>query len=336
MIHCCNKTSSPYDVSKPVVVIVNPYNNSKFELGTVIRISAKVSDNDDIDYVEFYINDSLVAWFDSQPYTYNWDSKGKLGTSTIRALASDLSGNVGQSDVITIKILETLIPPDTLKPAIEIKYPINNTKFLEGTVFEMSAEVSDNKGIDNVRFYINDSMVVRFDNVPYVYNWDSQGKIGRNTFRVLASDLSGNVGQSDLITIQISEAVEELFLFNYVDDEVIQHPDPAVVEERRIIINKHLFKEKDSLIFNLPENLFLMIYRDKLNIRGENDYSWFGTAYGEWGTVSIISVYNSAISGYIVIYTITPEPVFYNIRNVTDPDPIKRLQTLDPSKYPPD
>jgi hypothetical protein len=341
-VRCSSEPSSPSDNVLPTVIITNPVNNSEFEEGSLIGISAEVSDNAGIDEVMFYINDSLKALFKSEPFSYNWNSIGNTGTNTIQVTASDLSGNVGESDLVTIII--TPIPQDTIAPTVIITNPSNNSKFVQGLIIRITAEISDNEGINNVEFYINDSLAAQFNNGSNKYTLlSSNFKIGTNTIRVLATDLSGNTSESELVTINIykpsSVFPAELFLFNYVDDEVLQHPDSFVVYERRVILNIHLF-ETDSLVLNLPENILTMAYRKKIIYKNENFYTWIGEIPLELNG-SIITVLKGdsslAISGYIgPLISIVSEPIAYQIRKGDDSDPIYRLQIIDISKLPSD
>ncbi len=119
IISCDKKTTEPEDTEVPTVIITYPANNSEIISGTLVTIQTDVSDNEEIEKVEFYIDDSLVEADYNSPYNYEWDTADLTGSYTIYAKAFDTSDNSATSDVITV----TSIPGEMI--------------FVQGGTFEM-------------------------------------------------------------------------------------------------------------------------------------------------------------------------------------------------------
>ncbi len=108
---CDKKTTESEDTEAPTVIITYPANNSEIISGTLVTIQTDVSDNEEIEKVEFYIDDSLVETDYNSPYNYEWDTTDLTVSHTIYAKAFDTSDNSATSDVITVTITEAIGNP---------------------------------------------------------------------------------------------------------------------------------------------------------------------------------------------------------------------------------
>jgi hypothetical protein len=93
------------DNEAPVIEITNPVNGS-FVSGTV-DITADASDDNEVDSVKFYIDDTLRSTSTAEPYTYSWETTGLENSSshTIYAMAYDAAENESVSDTISVVVL---------------------------------------------------------------------------------------------------------------------------------------------------------------------------------------------------------------------------------------
>lgn len=96
--NCMNDTTLP-DTS-----ITSPADAST--ISDITSITANATDNDAIDYVEFYRDGSTLLGTDnSAPYSYNWDtSTVSDGPFALTVRAYDLSGNVETSAVVNVTV----------------------------------------------------------------------------------------------------------------------------------------------------------------------------------------------------------------------------------------
>ena len=116
---CEKKTTEPADTESPTVVITYPANNSIFVIGTAIDIVAEADDNEEIDYVTFYINGVNTYEDTTEPYVYSWDTSNLNGVFTIYAKATDSSENTTTSDIVNVTITnegEFPNPPSNPEP----------------------------------------------------------------------------------------------------------------------------------------------------------------------------------------------------------------------------
>ena len=96
-------------------------------------------------------------------------------------------------DTATIQI--TL---DNEPPVISIPYPENgeNIPYQTGGTLTLRADVSDNTGIAQVRFYLNAKLLDSFTFSPYATPWKME--LGDYQLRVVAKDLAGNSSETIL------------------------------------------------------------------------------------------------------------------------------------------
>ncbi|MBN1186692.1 MAG: hypothetical protein JXB49_30725 [Bacteroidales bacterium] len=109
------KKESP-DTAPPNVLITFPAHGSN--ISDITLISVEASDNDGVKEVECYIDGVLLNTDSSSPYSFSWDINNySSGLHTIYAKAVDVSGNEGQSPLISVNIqLPELGIPSLIKP----------------------------------------------------------------------------------------------------------------------------------------------------------------------------------------------------------------------------
>jgi subtilisin-like proprotein convertase family protein len=105
---CCifiiNSCSS--DQEAPTVSITAPHDDDTICVHTSM-ISAEASDNNEVEYVEFFVENSLVSTDSAVPYETSWSiaSYQNMDVISISGRAYDASENMGQSDVITVTVM---------------------------------------------------------------------------------------------------------------------------------------------------------------------------------------------------------------------------------------
>ncbi len=94
---------------------------------------------------------------------------------------------------------------DTTPPVISINSPDNGA--IVASTVQIFASVSDNVGINNVEFFINNNIIATDDSSPYATNWDSNSvPDGSYPLKVKAYDSTGN-SATKIITIIVSNIV---------------------------------------------------------------------------------------------------------------------------------
>ncbi|MFL2994647.1 MAG: Ig-like domain-containing protein [Candidatus Neomarinimicrobiota bacterium] len=152
----------------PTAVITSPASGETVD-GNVL-IETLVTDNLEVDKVEFFINNESV-YTDSigSDYSFLWetDTLPDDENYVLAVIAYDLVGNEGPSTAITIY----LDNDDNVLPHGSILYPYAG-QIVSG-VETISINAEDNNSIDTVEFYINNILVFSDDAQPYEYDWDT-------------------------------------------------------------------------------------------------------------------------------------------------------------------
>ena len=93
------------DNEAPVIEITNPVDGSIVS-GTV-NITAEATDDNEVDSVQFYIDDTLRSTSTAEPYTCSWETTGLENNSshTIYAMAYDAAENESASDTISVIVV---------------------------------------------------------------------------------------------------------------------------------------------------------------------------------------------------------------------------------------
>jgi hypothetical protein len=201
------------DTQIPEVIITNPTNGSV--VNGIITIQVSVFDKispakktvqkvpSGIQKVEFYIDGNKVADDLTPPYEYIWNTNlYPNGDHTIQAKAFDFAGNIGESNIVQVKIQNT---PDTTPPQVTILFP-ENGQTLFGTV-TIQANASDNIGVTKVEFYIDGNKVGEDTTSLYEYVWNTDvlPYNSTHTIQAKAYDKAGNIGESDIVQVTIGD-----------------------------------------------------------------------------------------------------------------------------------
>lgn len=100
MTHNCSS-----DNEAPIISITSPQNEDTISVHTSV-ISADATDNEEVEYVEFFADNQLVGTDSNPPYETDWsiESYTNMSVLSINGTAHDVSENSGQSDVIIITV----------------------------------------------------------------------------------------------------------------------------------------------------------------------------------------------------------------------------------------
>ena len=103
------------DKSAPEVTIISPQNGSI--VNEYVSIICEAVDNDKIEFVQFFVNDSLDSFLVSaEPYIFSWNTNNiQDGNYSIKAKAMDASGNSAESNSIGLTVDNTLSIPNNVQ-----------------------------------------------------------------------------------------------------------------------------------------------------------------------------------------------------------------------------
>ncbi|MCX7995531.1 MAG: PQQ-binding-like beta-propeller repeat protein [candidate division WOR-3 bacterium] len=102
-----------------------------------------------------------------------------------------------------IIILMAIDCGDKAPPLVNIINPVDGS-FVDGMV-QVAVEATDNKGVDSIEIYIDDSLIFGTGKSYGVYMWNTTPLPHNSSHKILACacDFSGNVGISDTITVSV-------------------------------------------------------------------------------------------------------------------------------------
>ena len=176
------------DTTAPLIEITNPADQGVLSDSVLVTIYA--SDNDAVNLVQLYINDSLVLDSAESPYQYNWNTKEYLEDEyhNLRARAVDFAGNDNQTSPVRVLIDNE----DNVKPSGSLLYPFSG-QTLNGLV-NIIADAADDDSLHSVVFYINGDSVGVSNNAPFIYNWDTTLEFDDYSYVISlqVNDASGN------------------------------------------------------------------------------------------------------------------------------------------------
>ena len=112
------------DTTPPELSITSPQTGSI--VNQIVSITCEASDNDKVEFVKFFVNDSLDSFIVSaEPYIFEWNTNNLQNeTYSIKAIAEDASGNSSESSAINLIVDNSLSIPNSVN--IEnISYSLN-------------------------------------------------------------------------------------------------------------------------------------------------------------------------------------------------------------------
>ncbi|MEM1550757.1 MAG: S8 family serine peptidase [Candidatus Bathyarchaeia archaeon] len=185
----------PPDTTPPNIEITYPRNGDTISGAIIVSVSA--SDDRGVVRVELYRNSMLFAVDSEEPYEFYWDTTADPdGSYTLVARAYDAAGNVGESSLVTVKVVNTR---DIKPPTVSITSPLNGS-FVSGFV-DIVVSAHDGSGVSRVEFYINGKLVARDTTEPYSYRWNTKSvRNGWHTITTKAYDIYGNKAE---VTIKV-------------------------------------------------------------------------------------------------------------------------------------
>lgn len=177
-----NPTPTP-----PTASITSPADGST--LGGQATVSVSATDDVGVSKVELYINGALYLTDNTEPYSFFWDTTNYAdGAYNLVARAYDPSGNVGQSNGITVYVSN---PKDTISP--------KDGQKIDKNVIKIQVVASDNVVVSRIELYIDGELKLVTNSSTISWSWNT-AKVskGQHIISTKAYDAAGNVGVSSI------------------------------------------------------------------------------------------------------------------------------------------
>ena len=188
------------DNTKPTVNLTAP--TSDAQVSGTVNLAATASDNDRVTQVQFFVdnNTTPLATDTSSPYSASWNTTTVTnGTHTLTAKAYDAAGNINTSTV-TVTV-------DNTKPTVNLTAPTSDAQ-VSGTAVTLSATASDNVGVTQVQFFVdnNTTPLATDTSSPYSASWNTTTVTnGTHTLTAKAYDAAGNINTST-VTVTVANS----------------------------------------------------------------------------------------------------------------------------------
>ncbi|NEX22189.1 S8 family serine peptidase [Thiorhodococcus mannitoliphagus] len=192
------------DEIAPQVTLSDPSGGEPLSGQMVLQVEA--TDNIGVTEVVLLINGAEVASDASAPYEFSWDTTATPdGVVKVTAEAYDAAGNLG-ADSLTVEVANTVAEPDVTAPVVRFQSPTDGAT-VEKRV-NVSVVASDDDAVASLKLYIDGRLVSVSSSDSISYNWNLRKVAdGDHTLSALATDASGNEGQSS-IAVSIGGASE--------------------------------------------------------------------------------------------------------------------------------
>lgn len=178
----------------PTVSITAPADGSSARERTTLTLRATASDDVRVESVRFFVDGIQVARDYKAPFEATVTVPSGAGSFTLGAVATDLGGNQGIAEGVTVAVI-----PDN-KPAVRLLAPVAGVRIVEGTSISIAAEASDDLGVSAVEFFVNGASRARLMSPPYRVNFTVPMNTTQLTIAAVAMDtVAQTMSTGDLV-----------------------------------------------------------------------------------------------------------------------------------------
>ena len=130
---------------------------------------------------------------------------------------------------------EDSIEPDTTPPSILITNPADNATLTATIIIKVSA--TDDDAVEKVSFFVDGDSIGVSTTSPFEFEWRVAFWADGNAHSIFAkaTDKSGNVGTSDVISVTISKDAAALMGLSPTEDEIIRYTDQPALKWRALL-----------------------------------------------------------------------------------------------------
>jgi hypothetical protein len=151
------------DTTLPTVSLTAPQPGGTVGERTFLKLRAEARDDGVVDSVRFLVNGQPVFTDFHAPYEYTLQvPTGSAPQITIGAVATDLAGNQGRAQEVTVAVT-----PNSQAPNVALLAPVAGQTVTGGTFLPMAAEANDDQGVVRVDFLVNGTRVASVTTPPY-------------------------------------------------------------------------------------------------------------------------------------------------------------------------
>jgi len=195
------------DNINPTGTLIFPYTGQT--LSGEITIIVEANDNEEVAFVNVYIDGDTVATLTESPYTYNWDTSIEVDdiSYTIHVHIQDITGNQITLGPISV-LIDNYEADDNIPPTGTIIHPPSASTVSETIVIQVSAY--DNVEMGFVDFIIDGSFAGQDSVLPYEYQWNTtvEAEDAEHIINVNLTDAVGNTTALFPVTVRVNNIDE--------------------------------------------------------------------------------------------------------------------------------
>jgi hypothetical protein len=207
----------------PAVTVTAPSNGGVINLGSGATLSADATDSDGVKYVEFWLNNTLVASDTTAPYAIPLPASVTVGPYSFFAIAIDNASPSAGSTSTPVNF--TVV---SAAPVVTITAPGPAQVLPQGLPFTITALATDSEStIGSVVFNVNGSPVCTVTSAPYQCVWTPA--LGTYSITVSATDATGQTGVSQPREVTVQNAAPTAFVAAPLDGSPVPHNLPVKI-----------------------------------------------------------------------------------------------------------
>jgi len=195
------------DNINPTGTLIFPYTNQT--ISGEITIIVEANDNEEVAFVNVYIDGDTVATLTESPYTYNWNTSDEVDdiNYTIHVHIQDITGNQITLGPISV-LIDNYEADDNIPPTGTIIHPPSAATVSETIVIQVSAY--DNVEMGFVDFIIDGSFAGQDSVLPYEYQWNTtvEAEDAEHIINVNLTDAVGNTTALFPVTVRVNNIDE--------------------------------------------------------------------------------------------------------------------------------
>ena len=175
------------DSTAPTVGIVLPEDDRTIVEGAEVSVSVDASDDVQLKNVEILVGGVVVDTLTEAPFETRVTLPTGVDTVDIGANANDVAGNTSGATPITVNLL------DDQPPEVQITSPSDGQGVLGGSTIRVTADATDDLGVEQVELRVDGQPVTVLLFEPYVAEITIPDTVGDVEVEACATDTAGNV-----------------------------------------------------------------------------------------------------------------------------------------------
>ena len=272
------------DNINPTGTLIFPYTGQT--ISGEITIIVEANDNEEVAFVNVYIDGDTVATLIESPYTYNWDTSVEVDdiNYTIHVHIQDITGNQITLGPISV-LIDNVEAEDNIPPTGTIIHPPSASTVSETIVIQVSA--FDNVEMGFVDFIIDGSFAGQDSISPYEYEWNTTVEVedADHIINVNLTDAVGNTTALFPVTVYVNNIDEpdvippNVVIFEPAANQTVSGMvNITAIASDNVSINRVEFYHNHELEFIVTSYPYQYEW-NSTNVEDDTEHIWYAKAF---------------------------------------------------------